>query len=356
MKRFLQVALFFSGTVWWFGLSCARAQDSSWPSLQEVLGLVRSNLTSVSEAELNQAAVAGLLSQLKNRVILVTNGTAAATSPGNSPRLAKTALFEGQYAYIRIAEVAAGLGEEFDAAYERVHSTNRLRGLVIDLRFANGQDYTSVEEIADRFLETEQVLFKIGETAIRAAGKTKPITLPLAILVNHETAGAAEVLAAVLRQADAGLVIGSATAGQAHPFRDFRLSNGQLLKIASGTIEMANGKELTGQGLSPDIPVVVSTSEEKAYLEDPYRSMGKTSSLVSDRGGLGRGAGFVFNDRRRRRMNEAELVRMQHEGLDVDQESAAPMAEQSLKVTMQDPVLGRALDFVKGLAVVQNRR
>ena len=54
-------------------------------------------------------------------------------------------------------------------------------------------------------------------------------------------------------------------------------------------------------------------------------------------------------------MNEAELVRMQREGLDLSRD-ATPSASEPPKPILQDPALARALDFLKGMAVAQSRR
>ncbi|MGD0614530.1 MAG: hypothetical protein ABSA69_03695, partial [Verrucomicrobiota bacterium] len=55
------------------------------------------------------------------------------------------------------------------------------------------------------------------------------------------------------------------------------------------------------------------------------------------------------------RLNEAELVREHKEGLDRDDDDEAPAAarRESAKPLVNDPVLARALDLVKGLALVR---
>jgi len=59
----------------------------------------------------------------------------------------------------------------------------------------------------------------------------------------------------------------------------------------------------------------------------------------------------------RHRLNEAELVRMQREGLSPDdQDVAAPAlkkGEDSTEQLVRDPALARALDLLKGIAIVE---
>jgi len=57
-----------------------------------------------------------------------------------------------------VARVAAGLAGQLKAAYEKLNATSKLKGLVLDLRFADGHDFTAAANAADRFLSKEQPL------------------------------------------------------------------------------------------------------------------------------------------------------------------------------------------------------
>src|SRR5438477_100862 len=80
--------------------------------------------------------------------------------------------------------------------------------LVLDLRFADGRDYKAAANAADRFLSTEQPVLDWDEGTVRSTAKADAIKVPVAVLVNQETGGAAEALAAALRETDAAVLIG----------------------------------------------------------------------------------------------------------------------------------------------------
>ena len=105
---------------------------------QEVFDVVRSNLTEVSEADLNRAAIEGFLKELGPRVSLATTHPSPTTATN---LLGETNVFEETYALVRIARVESGLDQSFRAALNQLQTGRQLRGLVIDLRFAEGQDY-----------------------------------------------------------------------------------------------------------------------------------------------------------------------------------------------------------------------
>jgi hypothetical protein len=352
----MKVLAIYACTALAFGVAAERslaatAEAGQSPPFNEVYQLVRSNLVGAADAELNRAAVLGFVGQLQGRVSLVTNGVAETSS---IPLVTRSAAYEGAFGLIRISRVAPGLSQAFATALDQLSASNKLKGLVVDLRFALGQDYAAAGQAADLFFKNEQPLLNWGETTFRSTAKAKAVDLPVVVLINRDTRGAAEAFAAALRQADGSLLIGSASAGQAHLFRDFRLSTGQTVRIASGMVLAGSGQELPVSGLVPDIQIAVASADEKAYFEDPYKVMPKAfAQSVRPGSPLASGQGA---NRPRRPRNEAELVRMQREGLDFDLEGQAAASAQAAGQVITDPALSRGLDVLKGLAVALKRR
>ena len=343
------IGLFFGS-----GLS-SRAADagaSQAPSFAEVYSVVRSNLTSATEAELNRAAVTGFLNQLGPRAALVTN---TAIPAATAPLLSKTTAFEKAYGFLRVGTVGAGLAREIKNAFNQLAKTNRLEGVILDLRFADGTDYASAAEAADVFLDRDQPLLDWGAASARSTAKTAVITLPTVLLINQATSGAAEALAAALRNAGGALIIGSPSAGRAYVFRDVALSNGQTLRVASGSVTVGGNEKLPETGVAPDIAIAVKVEDEKAYFEDPYTVLAKpfAQSARADTNEL---TSLQNTNQPRRRMNEAELVRMQREGLNFEGERFAAGSPQPTGPVISDPAVSRALDLLKGLAMAAKRQ
>jgi hypothetical protein len=188
----------------------------------------------------------------------------------------------------------------------------------------------------------------------KSIARENALNVPVVVLVNKKTSGAAEALAAMLRQADIGLILGTNTAGTAAIANEFTLSSGQRLRVYSTPIKLGDGKALPISGVKPDIEVEVSEQEELAYLSDAYKVMPKPG-----RSGLASGTDTNTagtNRPPRRRINEAELVRMQREGVDPDTEPSARRPVEADRPVVSDPALARALDLLKGLSVVHNVR
>jgi C-terminal processing protease CtpA/Prc len=307
----------------------------------------------MSEADLNRAAVLGFLARLQPQVSLVTSLTA---QPDVSavPLLSRSAVLDGAYAFLRIGRVGPGLAKALGTVFDELRSTNKLRGVIVDLRFAVGYDYASAGEVANLFVKTEQPLLQWGQETVRSTAKTSAIDLSAAVLVNSYTSGAAEALAAALRQAASAVLIGSPTAGRAYLFKEFPLSDGEVMRIASGSVTIGDGQPLSNKGLAPDINLTLSFEDEKAYFEDPYRSSSRpfAQSAKPNTNDL---ASTQNTNRSRRRLNEAELVRMQRDGVDLEAEPPPVSSPLPGGPVINDPALARALDLLKGLAMALKR-
>lgn len=351
LRRFQRQTLVIAFT--FIGTFCALAQGKQSPSFDAIYKLLQENVAGMSSEELNAAAVRGLLAELEGHVSLVTNSPVENVTTSNL--ITKTATFDGAYAYLRIAQVQAGLSEKVAEQYKQLSSTNKFKGVILDLRFADGDDYAAAAKTADLFVSVEQPLINWGEGSVSASAKTTLVSVPCAVLINSRTRGAAEALAAVLRETRVGLLIGGASAGQASVFKQFALANGQTLRIASSPVKVGQNKVLGINGLTPDIQLDISLENERAYLEDPYRMISRPVDQVS----MSLNTNVASAIEPRPRLNEAELVRRKREGLSTDEEyldqSVAAADAKEFRV-IRDPALARALDLLKGLALIQANR
>ena len=316
--------------------------------LPEVLGLLQSNLAGVSRAELDDAAVRGLVQQLAPRVALVTNAPAGGGDADATAVITRTNCFENAFGYVRIARIEPGLARGLGEALTAL-ATNRLGGLVLDLRYAGGWDYAEAARAADWFVADERPLVDWGAGVQKSTTKTNAFTQPVLVLVNARTAGAAEALAAALRETRAGLLIGARTAGQASVFKEFPLSNGESLRVATAPVQVGDAQPVPVAGLRPDIQVTVPPDEEWEFFTNAYRVVHSPAAASPP---------LNFPGFTNRPANEAELVRLHREGLDPDDDPpvTSPIPTPPKRPVVTDPPLARALDLLKALAVVRPDR
>lgn len=319
-------------------LAVIGAETPPWPPVDEVLRAVRTNLPALDEQRLQSNAVHGLLAGLVPDVLT------DADAPPAIPPIAKVRVYDRGKGYLRVGQVDAALPAELAAARAELARTNDLRGLVLDLRFAGGTNFAAVPAAAALFVGTNRSALRLAGRTFDApppAGSTAP-PLPVMVLVNHETAGAAEALAAAVRHgAGRTLVFGAATAGQARDYKVVTLSTGARLRIAGDAVAIVGGPELGGAGVRPDLPVAVDPADEKVWFADEFRAVRRGQDVAVGR----------------RRFSEADLVRLRRGGRPPAEQSApAPDDETDglpagrpdvpPPVVVQDPVLARALDLL----------
>ncbi|WCJ60865.1 S41 family peptidase [Fontisphaera persica] len=322
-------------------LLAAGAAVAAGPSLQELREVLRKHLEGVDESMIEEAAVEGVLRRFSNQVMLVTPPAAKpANTYGvdtNAPPAAQPRVYEDQFGYLRIQRLEDNTVEEITRQLTALCSSNQLKGLVLDLRFATGRDLAAAGRLAQWFVGRGRPLMAWKGQKIVAPPEAPSFQGPLAVLVNGQTKGAPEVLAAILREQVTAVLIGGPTRGDTAEYREVNLSNGQILRLAVAAVTLGESQPLKPGGLRPDIPVVVSEREERAYLDNPYRP--------------GEGGAETAS---RPRLNEAELVRMKREATESEGavRSRLPARVEPPNV-VRDPALARGLDLLKGLSVLK---
>jgi hypothetical protein len=349
MKRKAMRNLVWVGCALWLATAGGVAQGDQakpWPAFEHVVQAIQTHLPDLDRDELNAALVQALLDHYHPRVELVPVGQLEAAEAQPASLEAPT-IFDRSFGYIRIHTVAAGLDRQLRDAWVEVSSGNQLRGLVLDLRFAGGHDYTEAARVADLFVASTEPLISWSDTVIRATPDQEIVRMPIVVLMNQESRGAAEALAGALREAGVALLVGSPTGGQAHMFQEYDLPGGRVLRVASEPVRVGEGRSMAG-GLAPDIEVRVSLADERQYMEDPFAVIPGALTGTALRA-------------ERSRVNEAELMRQHQPGARPGSlpMPAPPAGTQDSVVqdpVVQDPALARGLDLLKGISLVSRPR
>lgn len=310
------------------------AVPAQLPHFQEVLRLIRGNLGGVTEQELNEALVDGLLRGFHPRVLMLTGEEVLEPAVEDQP-LGQVKVYQGAFGYLRVRRVSAQLPRLLADALEDLRGPQRCEGLILDLRAAAGQDYRAAAAAADLFVPAGKPLVEWDDQTFSSTDPGQPEPeLPMVVLVNRETAGAAEALAGALHESGPVVLIGSRTAGLAHALRSFRLDSGHELQIAGAPVHVGQDRSLA-DGLTPDLELASQPDHERAWLEDPYHVPVGTQAVGTST---------------RQRFDEAELIR-RHNG-DTDPPASRPLAKPA-PPALQDPALVRALAVLTGLARVR---
>jgi peptidase S41-like protein len=309
--------------------------------LQEVIQQLRSNYVDQRELtsdEINQATVQGLLSRLGPGVMLQTRADAEKPS---AIRPFKTEIIGNHFGYIRFGTLSKDTVSRLDAALIDFR-TRGFSGVILDLRTSgSGGDFQVAADLVNRFVPKGKLLFKLVEPKTNQGqlftSSTDPLYRgPVAIVVDQDTAGAAEAIAETLKVQDHALILGQKTAGTAVEYQHYLIGNSLVLTMAVRQLMVPEGPAIFPNGLQPDIPVTFSETDERNILK-----LTDTQSITP----------FVV-DEERPRTNEAALVAGTNPEIDAYE---AQEAGKSPVAKPKDLVLQRAIDFLTTVSVYRGR-
>ena len=139
------------------------------PAVAEVYDLLRANLPAAKPEEMDRAAIQGILQKYNGQVVLVTNAVAAYSSESGS--VGRTNLLDDAFAYVRIDRVGKDLPELVKTAFDKLSADRKLNGLLLDLRFAHGSDYSAAAGVADLFIATDKPQLEVDAENVPIHGE-----------------------------------------------------------------------------------------------------------------------------------------------------------------------------------------
>lgn len=143
------------------------------------------------------------------------------------------------------------------------------QGFIIDIRNNNIGDINNVAKILDKILPAGDIISKIdkaSESKILYTSSDEEFSLPIAILINNETIGAAEIFASAIKDYNKGTIIGENTKGQTVENKIVPLSDGTAVNLPIAHYVTPNSGIITNVGLAPNIYIEMPI-EAKYRLE-----------------------------------------------------------------------------------------
>lgn len=174
-------------------------------------------------------------------------------------------MLENQTGYISVLQFDEVTTEQFRKAIE-VLKEEGMETLVIDLRDNPGGLLSSVVDMLD-FIVPEGLLVYTADKNGRGdkyfADQNVLLDLPMAVLVNANSASASEVFAGAIKDHELGTIIGTKTFGKGIVQNLMPLGDGTALKITTQHYYTPSGFDLHGKGIEPDLKVEL---EEEAVI------------------------------------------------------------------------------------------
>ncbi len=173
-------------------------------------------------------------------------------------------MLDDNVGYLQLVEFDDVSLEQMENALADLQSQG-MEGLILDLRDNPGGLLTSVVDIADLFLDEANIFYmedKAGNRVDYDAQNGTAYEGPLVILVNGNTASAAEVLAGTLQDHGVAQLVGTTTFGKGIVQTFYELSDGSGVKLTTAHYFTPNGTDIHGTGIEPDVTVEMETGAD----------------------------------------------------------------------------------------------
>ncbi|OFZ27868.1 MAG: hypothetical protein A2381_07690 [Bdellovibrionales bacterium RIFOXYB1_FULL_37_110] len=195
----------------------------------------------------------------------------------------KSELLDNEYLFIRLSQFQSGsteyIGKEIMTYEKKGSKQNKLKGIILDLRFNPGGLLDEAVDVSSIFLRDGVVVSTEGrdpkQKEIRYVKKTgfKALDVPMIVLINGASASASEIVAGALQDHKRAIIMGTQSFGKGSVQTVAKVDEENGVKLTIAQYMTPSGKKIQALGIKPDI--TVESLEMKAdsgqdQMEEPF--------------------------------------------------------------------------------------
>ena len=165
-------------------------------------------------------------------------------------------MLENSIGYVKIDQFSQNTYDQFKAEVEKLQAQN-MKGLIIDVRDNPGGVVTGVRDITDMLVGEGTMVYTIDKNGNREDFKSdaNKLGLPLAVLINGNSASASEILSGAVQDMGEGVLVGTQSFGKGLVQGVYQLPDSSGIKITIQKYYTPKGVCIQGTGLTPDYVV-----------------------------------------------------------------------------------------------------
>ena len=169
----------------------------------------------------------------------------------------KTRMLEDEIGYLAISEFDSVTLEQYREGLAEL-TAQGMEGLIVDLRGNPGGNLDTVCEILDLMLPEGLIVYtedKDGNRQEFTSDEAQEVQVPLAVLVDGNSASASEIFAGAIQDYGLGQIVGTQSYGKGVVQSVFDLQDGTSVKLTIAEYFTPNGRSIDGEGITPDVEV-----------------------------------------------------------------------------------------------------
>ena len=176
---------------------------------------------------------------------------------------------DSKIGYIRISMFNENTGEEFKKAYEKLEQEG-MQATLLDLRHNPGGLLGECVKVANYIVPNGPVVSitdKKGKTQVYKS-KLEKVKYPLAVLIDHGSASASEIVSGAVQDTKAGKLFGVKTYGKGCVQSVFHITADTGLKLTTAMYYTPSGRSIHKVGVEPDVEIELP---EKAVTDEQLK-------------------------------------------------------------------------------------
>ena len=179
-------------------------------------------------------------------------------------------LMDDKIGYISVAEFDEVTSTQFKDAVKDLKDQGMV-GLVIDLRNNPGGRLDTVVDMLDFMLPKGLIVYtedKYGHREEERSTNNEKFELPLAVLINENSASASEVFAGAIQDYGTGTIVGTTSFGKGIVQSIIPLYDGTAVKVTVSKYYTPNGRNIHEIGITPDVEVELNEELKQLVVID----------------------------------------------------------------------------------------
>ena len=164
---------------------------------------------------------------------------------------------EENIGYIQVSGFETVTYRQFETALTEL--TNQgMQSLVVDLRNNPGGNLSTVCDMLDLILPQGTIVStkdKKGKGEVITSDEERQLNIPMAVLINGNSASASEIFAGAIQDYGVGTLVGTTTYGKGIVQNIYGLPDGTSLKLTTSEYFTPKGRNIHGIGIEPDVKV-----------------------------------------------------------------------------------------------------
>lgn len=181
---------------------------------------------------------------------------------------------EDNIGYIIVSGFEQVTYKQFEEAIKDLNEQG-MEKMIVDLRDNPGGNLSTVCEMLDLILPEGTIVYTEDKNNVReviTSDDKKQMQIPMAVLINGNSASASEIFAGAIQDYEMGTLVGTTTYGKGIVQNIYSLGDGTSLKLTTSEYFTPNGRNIHGIGIKPDIEVKYEYDAENPTADNQLQA------------------------------------------------------------------------------------